>query len=368
METTASPDATTARGFRAELQNLLRARYPLVHINTFEEDRCLRLIQEIARELDQHLLVWSTTRGVFALEPASDPDGARHALADLTGAIESFEELATAHDRHPGGYILVLLDPYIYLSDRNANPIYRRRLRDLAINIRTKGYHANCLIISPTLGAPYELEKEITVIDFPMPSRDEIAHYIGKFVERLAENKTLKVAQDPNLIDRFVDAALGLTLTEVEAALIKAVVENHTLTSDDVEIIFRQKQQIVRKSGILEYIDTRGLTLAEIGGLDVFKEWLRTHAAAFSQRGRAFGIDPPKGVLMTGIPGCGKSWSAKCVAASWHLPLIRLDMGKVYSALVGSSEEHMREAIRITKFDLSLCALDRRDRKGIAAA
>ncbi len=342
-------DATTVHGFRTELQNLVRARYPLIHINTFEEDRCLNVIQAVAKHLDQHMLVWSTSRGVTAVEPPNDPDGARHRLADLTAAVELFEELATARDRHPGGYIFVLLDPYPYLSDRAANPIYRRRLRDLAINIRTNGYHANCVIISPSLAAPYELEKEITVVDFPMPSRDEISNYITTFVKRLAGNKSVKIQQDPGLIEKLVDASLGLTLTEVEAALAKALVENLALTTSAVEKIFRQKQQIIRKSGILEYIDTRGLTLAEIGGLDVFKEWLRIRAATFSPKGRAFGIDPPKGVLLTGIPGCGKSWSAKCVAASWHLPLIRLDMGKVYSSLVGSSEEHMRDAIRITE-------------------
>lgn len=100
---------------------------------------------------------------------------------------------------------------------------------------------------------------------------------------------------------------------------------------------------------MLEYIDTRTLALSEIGGLDTFKEWLNIRAAALSPQARAFGIEPPKGVLVTGIPGCGKSWSAKCVAASWCLPLVRLDMGKVYSALVGSSEEHMREAIQTTE-------------------
>ncbi len=344
-----SSAANNVHGFRSELQNLVRARYPLIHINTFEEDRCLNVVREVARHLDQHMLVWSTSRGVIAVEPANDPDGARHRLADLTAAVELFEEMATTRDRNLAGYLFVLLDPYPYLSDRAANPIYRRRLRDLAINIRTKGYHANCLIISPSMAAPYELEKEITVLDFPMPSRDEISNYIASFIKRLTGNKAIQIEQDPALIEKFVDASLGLTLTEVEAALAKALVENLALTSGDVEKIFRQKQQIIRKSGILEYIDTRGLTLANVGGLDVFKEWLRIRAAAFSPKGRAFGIDPPKGVLLTGIPGCGKSWSAKCVAASWHLPLIRLDMGKVYSSLVGSSEEHMRDAIRITE-------------------
>ncbi|HXP75918.1 MAG TPA: AAA family ATPase [Stellaceae bacterium] len=342
-------DATSAHDFQAQLQSLVRARYPLIHINTFEEDRCLAVVRALAKHLDQHMLIWSTSRGVRGVEPANDPDNARHRLADLTAAIELFEGMTTGRDRHPGGYIFVLLDPYPYLGDRAANPIYRRRLRDFAINIRTKGYHANCVIVSPSMAAPFELEKEITVIDFPMPSREEISNYIANFIKRLAGNKTIQIDHDPALVEKLVDASLGLTLSEVEGALAKALVEDLALTSGDIEKIFRQKQQIIRKSGILEYIDTRGLTLAEIGGVDVFKEWLRIRAATFSPKGRAFGIDPPKGVLLTGIPGCGKSWSAKCVAASWHLPLIRLDMGKVYSSLVGSSEEHMRDAIRITE-------------------
>jgi len=347
--TKASVDATTTHGFQAELQSLVRARYPLIHISTFEEDRCLAVVRALAKHLDQHLLVWSTSRGVRAVEPANDPSNGRHRLADLTAAVELFESMATARDRHPGGYIFVLLDPYPYLGERAANPIYRRRLRDFAINIRTKGYHANCLIISPAMAAPYELEKEITVIDFPLPSREEIATYIAGFIKRLTGNASIKIEHDPALVEKLVDASLGLTLAEVEGALAKALVDDLAIGSADIEKIFRQKQQIIRKSGILEYIDTRGLALSDIGGVDVFKEWLRIRAATFSPKGREFGIEPPKGVLLTGIPGCGKSWSAKCVAASWHLPLIRLDMGKVYSALVGSSEEHMRDAIRITE-------------------
>ena len=201
------------------------------------------------------------------------------------------------------------------------------------------------------MAAPYELEKEITVVDFPMPGREEIANYIAMFIDRLAGSKSVRIEQDAAPIEKLADASLGLTLTEVEveAGLAKALVEDLALTSRDAEQLFRQKQQIIRKSGILEYIDARGLTLAEVGGLDVFKEWRRIRAAAFSPKGRSFGVGPLKGVPLTGIPGCGKSWSAKCVAASWHFPLIRLDMGKVYSSLVGSSEERMRDAIRITE-------------------
>lgn len=342
-------DSAVQERFKSELTNLVRARCPLIHISTYEEDRCLDVIHELAAHLDRHVLIWSASRGVVMSRPTEDPKKMFRPLADLTAALELYEKLGASPDRNSSGYIFILLDPYPYLSDRAANPIYRRRLRDLAIDIRTKGYHATCLIISPSFAIPTELEKEITVVDFPMPSRAEIAQCIATFTERLGANKAVKIDSDPRLAERLVEASLGLTMMEVENALAKAIIDDLALTAADVEKIFRQKQQVIRKSGILEYIDTRTLALGEVGGLDVFKEWLRVRAGAFSPEAQAFGVERPRGVLLTGVPGCGKSWSAKCVAASWSLPLIRLDMGKVYSSLVGSSEGNMREAIRITE-------------------
>jgi ATP-dependent 26S proteasome regulatory subunit len=344
------PDgAGLATPFLAELRNLVRARAPIIHVNTHEEDRCLKAIRQLGRELDLHVLAWSASRGAFPLEPPREGQSLGQRLADFAGAIEFFEKQVTGRDRHPGGYLFVLLDPYPYLGDPNANPVYRRRLRDFAINIRTRAYRASSILLSPGARLPLELEKEVTIVDFPPPGRAEIADYLTTFAERLAAQRAFKVDHDPALIEKLVDASLGLTLMEIEGALATALVEDFTFSFGDVEKIFRQKQQIIRKSGVLEYIDTRSLSLGEVGGLDIFKEWLRIRAGALSPRARAFGIEAPKGVLVTGIPGCGKSWSAKCVAASWRLPLVRLDMGRVYSALVGSSEEHMRDAIGTTE-------------------
>jgi SpoVK/Ycf46/Vps4 family AAA+-type ATPase len=344
-----SLSSPAAERFLSELQSLVQARYPIIHVNTHEEDRCLKAIRQLAQRLDLHVMVWSTSRGCYSLEPANGAQSGGQRLADLAAAVEYFEKQATARDRHPGGYVFILLDPYPYLADSAANPIYRRRLRDFAINIRTKGYHASCLMISPGARLPSELEKEVTLVDFPLPDRAEIAQYLIGFAQRLSAQKSVVVDRDPELIEKLVDASLGLTLMEIEGAVAKALIEDFSFSAADVEKIFRQKQQIIRKSGVLEYIDTRSLALSQIGGLDRFKEWLRIRAAALSPRARAFGIEAPKGVLVAGVPGCGKSWSAKCVAASWRLPLVRLDMGKVYSALVGSSEEHMREAIQTTE-------------------
>lgn len=347
----------TAKEFQAELRQLIRARFPLIHIETLEEDRVLRVVASLAQELEQKVLVWSTSRGVFRADgneltvrdmPATGVTSSKSqaALADLAGALEIFEKACTEKRHHPTGYVFVLLDPYPYLTDRNSNPIYRRRLRDFAMDIRVKGWLGNVVIISPSSNVPFELEKEVTIIDFPLPSREEVHHHIGAFFEKIRKNPVVRVQDEGTLLEELVDASIGLTMVEIDNALARAVIDDRAIDRSDVAKIFQQKRQIIRKSGILEYVDTRNLTLDQVGGLDVLKGWLEIRDTAFSAEGRKFGIDAPKGVLVTGISGCGKSWSAKCVAASWRLPLIRLDIGKVFSSLVGSSEERMRDAIR----------------------
>jgi len=346
--------------FTAELRMLVRARYPLLQIATHEEDRALAALGPIATDLNKKLVIWSASRGVHNADgtpvdrhdlvggrEGPFPAAAQAALSDLASALELFDRMMVHKDRHKGGYLFVFLDPYPYLSDHTANPIYRRKMRDLVVSIRSRGYHANCLVISQSLAIPEELEKEITVLDLPLPSRAEIEAHVMSVIETLKPNRAFKVDPDPALVTRMVDSSLGLTMAEIDNCLSKAIIDDMKFDDHDVESIFLQKQQIVRKSGILEYIDARTLSLEDVGGLDLLKLWLARRDAAFSSVGRDFGIAAPKGVLVTGVPGCGKSLSAKSVAATWKLPLIHLDMGKVFSSLVGSSENRMREAIQV---------------------
>lgn len=353
MNAPESPDqtepATAAAVFRDHLSQLIRARHPLVHVITFEEDRALREIQKTANSLGKKVLLWSASQGLFGEETK---DKAPHFTpTDMVAALEQFEKKARSHE----SYVFVLIDPMPYLNGRSTDPIYRRRLRDLAINIRTQGYHSNCILLSPSIEIPLELEKEVTILDFPLPDREEVAAFIGHFMAKLMGAPGLKIGNH-GLQAALVNAALGLTMIEIEGAMASAIVDDLTLDTSDVARVFKQKQQIIRKSGILEFCDTRGLSLSSIGGLDVLKKWLEIREAGFSEAGRAFGIQNPKGALITGVPGCGKSLSARCVAASWNLPLVRLDMGKIYSSLVGSSEEHMRGAIQACEA-ISPCVL-----------
>jgi hypothetical protein len=331
------------QAFKHELDELLRAHYPLIHIVTHEEDRAIAAIAELCAVREKKLLVWSTSRGLVEHGPGGSAEsaGPGSALHDLSGALEYMERMAEKQQ----GVVFLLLDPLPYLNQPGANPLYRRRLRDLAVDIRTKGFGASCLMLAASPEMPIELEKEVTILDFPLPDRVEIAGFIGDFVERIHNLKFSAVDGADTLVEALVDASLGLTMVEIENALAKAIVNNGRLDYEDVEWIIGQKRQIIRKSGILDYYDTRGLSLDQIGGLDELKHWLEVRATSLAPAARGFGIQMPKGVLVTGVPGCGKSLSAKCVAAAWRLPLIRFDVGKVYSSLVGSSEEHMRHAI-----------------------
>ena len=338
------------RAFKAELERLLRAQIPLIHINSFEEERVFDTCLEVTANLKRHTLMWSTARGVFNPNVSSGHKGESLPMADLVAALQAFEQSMSNAMAAEDGMVFVLLDPYPYLSDRNSNPIYRRRLREFAGAIRTKAWKASCLIIAPSLNVPYELEREVTVVDFPLPTRPEIRSYVRHFIDEVSKSHQIRIEDDrAELVERLTEAAIGLSQRELENALSYAAIDDLSLNAADVRQMFRQKRQTVRKSGLLEFIESEPLSLDNVGGLDRLKRWLGRRRAALTQAGSDFGLVSPKGVLLTGVPGCGKSLSAKSVAASWQLPLLRLDMGRVFSSLVGASEEHMRHAISVAE-------------------
>ena len=150
---------------------------------------------------------------------------------------------------------------------------------------------------------------------------------------------------DDKLLERFVDASLGLTGLEIENCLSRSLVNDRKLDESDLKTIINEKKQIIRKTGILEFVDTN-LNLNDVGGLQTLKKWLDLRSHCFDDKAKLFGVKPPKGVLLTGVPGCGKSLTAKCVASAWNMPLLRLDMGKIFQGLVGSSESNIRLALK----------------------
>jgi len=186
------------------------------------------------------------------------------------------------------------------------------------------------------------------VINFPLPTREDLAELLDKIVADVKQFKQVKIELDDAGRERLLQAALGLTLGEAENVFAKLIVKDERLSGDNISEVFAQKQQIIRKSGLLEYY-AASETFAQVGGLSVLKEWLAKRSVAFTPEARDFGLPAPKGIMMLGVQGCGKSLCAKAVSSLWQLPLLRFDMGRMFGSLVGSSEENARRAISVAE-------------------
>ena len=320
------------------LTDYIKARYAVLVIESFEEERVLRELQGIAQSINHELYIWNSTDGVTF---ANGSSASQEKTLDFTAALKFCENRAKEQGSRN---IFVFCDADGYLNSK-APAVNRRRLRDFAINIRKKGYVSNCIIIAPTFEITTDLQKEITLIDFPLPSREEVKEIISSFLNNYKGMEGVTIDVNSELLEKFVDASIGLTKLEIDNSFARALVSNRRIDASDLKGILSEKKQIIRKTGILEYIDSQ-LNLNDVGGLQTLKKWLELRSHCFGDEALKFGVKPPKGVLLTGIPGCGKSLTAKCVATAWNMPLLRLDMGKIFQGIVGSSESNMRLALK----------------------
>ena len=324
--------------FSKSLTDYIKARYAVLVIESFEEERVLGELQAIAKVINHELYIWNSTDGVTY---ANGSSASQEKTLDFTAALKYCENRAKEQGSRN---IFVFCDADGYLNSK-APAVNRRRLRDFAINIRKKGYVSNCIIIAPTFEITTDLQKEVTLIDFPLPSREEVKAIISAFLNQYKGVQGVTIDVNNELLDKFVDASIGLTKLEIDNCLARALVSNRRIDASDLKGILAEKKQIIRKTGILEYIDSQ-LNLNDVGGLQTLKKWLELRSHCFGDEAMKFGVKPPKGVLLTGIPGCGKSLTAKCVATAWNMPLLRLDMGKIFQGVVGSSESNIRLALK----------------------
>jgi len=322
-----------AARFVEQVDLLVRARYPVLYVVTHEETRLESLLLDLARRQGKPFFVWTATRGMAALAGSNAAEGLRSATpAEVLERIRSQE----------GAGLFLLHDLHVFFED----PLLVRRLRDLAGFL--KDTHRSIVISAPRLSLPPELEKDVTVLDLPLPEPDELRELLVSLCDQLHDEDPKRVQLVRADADAFVRAAQGLTLAEAENAFARAAVSDGALQAVDVALVLAEKCQAIRKSGILEFTPTE-TTLADVGGLLRLKEWLRRRGKALDAGAREFGLPPAKGVLLLGAPGCGKSLTAKVVAHSWQLPLLHLDLGRVFSGLLGGSEENMRRALRIAE-------------------
>jgi len=332
--------------FVDELQNYLKARYPLILIKSNEEDRLTMDLKEVSKKLNHDLITWSIASGL-----KSDNKQFDAGTVELKKAIDICENIAKSGK----GTIFVFYDIVPVIGNQQSGAIYQRRLKEFALNIRTNGYRCNCILVSPTSDINGSINAEITVLDYPLPNRQEVWQQVNKFVDQYKDTSVAFVDTNPTTLSALTNAALGLTHAEIENCLSRALVEDHRLDMNDIKSIVNEKKQIIRKSGILEYVENK-LSLNDVGGLNVLKRWLELRGKTFSDDAKDFGLNPPKGVLLVGIPGCGKSLTAKCIASVWNMPLLKLDMGKIFGKYVGDSEANIRQAL-MTAEAIAPCVL-----------
>ncbi len=204
------------------------------------------------------------------------------------------------------------------------------------------------MIVGPTLRLPLELQKDVTVVSFDLPSKEELGALLDRTLAEVNEATGRGLQVPPEVRERILTAAAGLTLNEAENVYAKTLVVSGRLSDADLPIILSEKEQTIRKSGMLEYYHANE-SLQQIGGMDVLKDWLVKRSVAFDPRAQEYGLPAPKGVLLIGVQGCGKSLTAKAIAGLWGLPLLRLDVGRLFNSLVGSSEENVRTAIGVAE-------------------
>lgn len=305
-----------------EISSLIRAKYPLIYINSQEEVRVVNLLKTIISWTNLDIVEWSFASG---LTGENIKEKKMHA-GDPVSVLEHYKIV----DQDTA---IVLKDYHAFLKDAEVI----RALKD-AVNDYRGGY-CPIIIVSPVVNIPVEIEKETVLVDFPLPDRD----YIRKVLEDIVETSGL--VADEERINRSIDACTGLTHAEIENIASKSIIVEDTINPD---YILQEKKAIVKKSGILEYIEAEE-TLDKVGGTAKLKHWLRQRQVSFSSEAREYGLPIPKGLMLTGVPGCGKSMVCKALSNSWNMPLLKLDVGKVMGSLVGSSEENMRKVIKIAE-------------------
>ncbi len=313
---------------KEELNILVKAQYPLIYLVTPEEERAEQAIAKIAQMKTEHrrVFVWTVTHGI--VEYGQPRQATQHNTVSPEAAIEW-----VVRQREPGIFIFKDLHPFI------DSPATTRWLRDAIAGF--KGTEKIIILMSPIQQIPIELEKEVVVLDYPLPDLPELNQVLN---QQLEKTKTRRITTEVR--EKLLRAALGLTRDEAEKVYRKAQVKAGRLTEKEVDIILSEKKQLIRRNGILEYIE-EDETIDSVGGLEELKRWLEQRANAFTERAREYGLPQPKGMLILGVPGCGKSLIAKTTSRLWGLPLLRLDMGRVYDgSMVGRSEANLRNALK----------------------
>ncbi|NJO40505.1 MAG: AAA family ATPase [Cyanobacteria bacterium CRU_2_1] len=320
--------------FNDEFELLLRARYPLIYIPTREEERVEAAITLSAKQHgNRGVYIWDFVDGY-----QGNPNDAGFGRRNPLQALELVEKLPATV-----AAVFVLRDFHRFLDDVSV----ARKLRNLTRLLKSQP--KNIVILSPQLAIPEDLGDVLTVLEFPLPYLSEIKIELERLLS--ATGQTLET----RAMDELVRSCQGLTMERIRRVLAKAIATHGSLQPEDVELILEEKRQTIRQTQILDFYPATE-KISDIGGLDNLKDWLLRRGGAFTERARQYGLPHPRGLLLVGIQGTGKSLTAKAIAHHWHLPLLRLDVGRLFAGLVGESESRTRQMIQLAEA-LAPCVL-----------
>lgn len=312
-----------------QIQDMLKAYYPILYLTTFEYDRTKQKLRGVAKNLNKNFQFyeWNCVDG---LGKRDLNEGSLNFIENIEDPEELLKHISAQTEKDENE-IYVLEDFHDFISERNI----KIQLRQLAEKLRF--YRKHIIIVSSVLNLPIELEKYITVLEMPLPGRVDLEIVLNSV------SKNAKKEIDNDLKKKLIDSALGMTVMEADLAYCLAAVKDEFGINSPRTVAF-EKEQIIKKSGLLDYFQVNE-SLKSVGGMDNLKDWLEKRKQAFDFKAQNWGLAEPKGLLLLGVPGCGKSLTAKCIASLWNMPLLRLDIGKVFQGEVGSSENNIRRAI-----------------------
>ena len=320
--------------FLNEFVLLLKSRYPIIYIATTEEERIEYLIRYCAKKyVPRTYNSWDFIDG-YQGNPNDTGFAARNPLEALDLVEKLTPETAS---------LFVLKDYDNFLKDFSVI----RKLKNLSKSLKTQP--KNIIILSSEINIPDSLKEFITLLEFPLPTYSEILEELN----RLKSSMQQEVSDE--IILEVTTACQGLSLERIRRVLSKVIAKYGEINESSPTLILQEKQQIIQQTQLLEFCLT-DKTLGDLGGLDNFKMWLKLRARAFSQDAVKYGLPYPKGLLLVGVQGTGKSIAAKIIAHEWKLPLLRLDFGRLFASLIGQSEQRVRKMIEIAEA-LSPCVL-----------
>ena len=316
----------------ADLSALLRARNPLLWCVTREEARAERIILDAAAAANYAPVLWDCANGLTAIDGAPLDAG----VTDPAAALAAIRDSARRQ-------VWILRDLPPWLRD----PTVTRALRSLCRTLpqAPRDNARAVVILSPSADVPPELSGHATVVDIPLPDRAEIAELLDVSIGALPEELRANAATNGTR-DAAIDAAVGLSAEEAQSTFARSLILTRRI---EPAAVAKEKRRVISRERVLEWFEPLPAGLAGVGGLEPLKAWLLQRRAAFTPAARAYGLRPPRGALLVGVPGCGKSLCAKAISAAWGMPLLRLDLGALKSKFVGESEANIRRALAVAE-------------------